>query len=1049
MKLTCFVCRLVPGLLLAIAPLLAACQATMSLEEAKQVTASFAGSSFVPPPRTINDITAILDQQKLADPEAAAKARALADQPLPKTTDPAILADFYFQRGMAAREIGRAKQEIDDLGKALEWAERAGGRSQTPYDEIVFELAAAEVSSGNFSDAITHLQKAIAMTPLDRRGALVKNYAMLVRLYASAGDFQTAQFNAGQLLALVAESRNWRNQLPEWIAFRQAQAADAQARLAEAQGRFAEAEAFYREAIGWLERDPVASKHTFLDNLTGQLARTLALQGRLLEAENEARKALLSILSKRGRYSTHTASVLGSLLAVILGQGRYAEAETLARARIDIYQKTGSSEESVQLAGTRNQLGSALVAQGRWQEALAERETIERGLRGDPENLRRYFGGNVSWALALLRIGQPDQALEILHVALERNQRLLGEKAQATAGVRGLMGMAYAVRGDKPRALKEFKEATSILLMRSPEAEEESASRPARDQRLNLILASYMSLLADIRGTSFEKEANIDAAAEAFRLADVARGRSVQRALDAGAARAAAKTPALADLVRRDQDAKKQISALFGVLASTLSAPTDQQNPKIIANLRGQIDTLRRAQRAIGEQIEKEFPAYAQLINPAPATLEQARAGLKPGEALISSYVSRERTFIWAIPKNGEVAFAAAPIGESALGEMVSTLRKALDPNVQILGDIPEFDLTTAHRLYAALLEPVAAGWQRAESLLVVPHGPLGHLPFAVLPTKPVTLAAESGALFSKYRAVPWLARTHGVTVLPSVASLGTLRALPPGDPKRRPFVGFGDPYFNPRQASRATREREPMEVASVATRGVPIKLRSSPKTETFDSSQLAMLPRLPETADEIRGIALAMNADLTKEVFIGAQANEKVVKTIDLFNYRVIAFATHGLVPGDLDGLTQPALALSSPEVAQVEGDGLLTMEEILSLRLNADWVVLSACNTASGNGTGSEAISGLGRAFFYAGARALLVSSWPVETNSARELTTELFRRQSVNPGLSRAKALQQTMNAMIDGPGFVDPKTKTVIFSYAHPIFWAPFALVGDGG
>jgi CHAT domain-containing protein len=127
----------------------------------------------------------------------------------------------------------------------------------------------------------------------------------------------------------------------------------------------------------------------------------------------------------------------------------------------------------------------------------------------------------------------------------------------------------------------------------------------------------------------------------------------------------------------------------------------------------------------------------------------------------------------------------------------------------------------------------------------------------------------------------------------------------------------------------------------------------------------------------------------------------------------------------------------------------GLLKMEDILTLRLNADWVVLSACNTAGGRGAGAEAISGLGRAFFYAGARALLVSNWPVETTSARALTTELFRRQAVNPSLSRAQALQQTLNALIDRGGYVDAQTKQTVFSYAHPIFWAPFSLVGDGG
>jgi CHAT domain-containing protein len=158
--------------------------------------------------------------------------------------------------------------------------------------------------------------------------------------------------------------------------------------------------------------------------------------------------------------------------------------------------------------------------------------------------------------------------------------------------------------------------------------------------------------------------------------------------------------------------------------------------------------------------------------------------------------------------------------------------------------------------------------------------------------------------------------------------------------------------------------------------------------------------------------------------------------------------FATHGLVPGDLDGLTQPALALSNPQVTgESDADGLLTMEEIFGLKLNADWVVLSACNTASGVGEGSEAVSGLGRAFFYAGARALLVSNWPVETVSAKLLTTELFRRQAADAKLARAEALRQAMLRVMDEESAIGDDGKP-LYSYAHPMFWAPFSLVGDG-
>ena len=190
------------------------------------------------------------------------------------------------------------------------------------------------------------------------------------------------------------------------------------------------------------------------------------------------------------------------------------------------------------------------------------------------------------------------------------------------------------------------------------------------------------------------------------------------------------------------------------------------------------------------------------------------------------------------------------------------------------------------------------------------------------------------------------------------------------------------------------------------------------------------------------------MDVDPNKALYLGKAANEQNVETINLTRFRIVAFATHGLVPGDLDGLTQPALALTAPQIAGVKGNGLLTMEKILALKLDADWVVLSACNTAAGAGAGAEAASGLGSAFFYAGTRALLVTNWSVHSASARELTTDLFRRHGEDPALSRAEALRQAMMALLDGPGFVDGAGHTV-FTYAQPLFWAPYSVIGDGG
>jgi CHAT domain-containing protein len=167
----------------------------------------------------------------------------------------------------------------------------------------------------------------------------------------------------------------------------------------------------------------------------------------------------------------------------------------------------------------------------------------------------------------------------------------------------------------------------------------------------------------------------------------------------------------------------------------------------------------------------------------------------------------------------------------------------------------------------------------------------------------------------------------------------------------------------------------------------------------------------------------------------------------MDLSNVRILAFATHGLMKGDLDGLNEPALALSSPKVVgDEEGDGLLSLSEIIGLKLNADLVILSACNTASADGSGAEAVSGLGRAFFYAGTKSLLVSHWPVHSGATTSFMAKIFENMAVDSSVGRSEAVRRARIQLIDEDEFVSGGKAA--FSYAHPLFWAPFALVGDG-
>jgi CHAT domain-containing protein len=174
-------------------------------------------------------------------------------------------------------------------------------------------------------------------------------------------------------------------------------------------------------------------------------------------------------------------------------------------------------------------------------------------------------------------------------------------------------------------------------------------------------------------------------------------------------------------------------------------------------------------------------------------------------------------------------------------------------------------------------------------------------------------------------------------------------------------------------------------------------------------------------------------------DIHLRADASETTVKRVPLADYRVVYFATHGLVAGDVEGLAEPSLALTLPAKPSADDDGLLTASEVAQLKLNADWVVLSACNTIAGDTPGAEALSGLARAFFYAGARALLVSHWAVDSSAATKLTTATFDIVKSNPKLGRAEGLRRAMLAYMNDA--FDPR-------HAYPAFWAPFVVVGEG-
>ena len=363
----------------------------------------------------------------------------------------------------------------------------------------------------------------------------------------------------------------------------------------------------------------------------------------------------------------------------------------------------------------------------------------------------------------------------------------------------------------------------------------------------------------------------------------------------------------------------------------------------------------------------------------------------------------------------------AAKVAAFRRGLDVDELTKSVDARKPEL-----FDLATAHEFYLALLGPVEALIKDKPQLLIVPLGPLTALPFHLLVTDKPAIAVpqmQSNDM-AGYRDAAWLVKRHAVTVLPSVANLNALRVLARKGQATKPMIGFGDPVFARDQSKVAARTRAYADYWHGAS---------------VDRARLAeALAPLPDSAEELKAVAAKVGAS-SSDIYLGRNATEANVKRLPLADYRVVYFATHGLVAGDVEGLGEPSLALTLPNQSSELDDGLLTASEVAQLNLDADWVVLSACNTAAGEKPGAEALSGLARAFFYAGARALLLSHWRIDSKAAARLATSTFDIMKSNQTIGRAEAVRRAMLAYLDD--------RSDIWN-AYPGFWGSFSLVGEG-
>jgi len=497
------------------------------------------------------------------------------------------------------------------------------------------------------------------------------------------------------------------------------------------------------------------------------------------------------------------------------------------------------------------------------------------------------------------------------------------------------------------------------------------------------------------------------------------------RAVAQVGARAAVGNGPLAEKIRTRQGIEDALDRQRRMLAKAIAASGD--TAAISAS------TVRLTNRLdqLDSEIRAEFPRYAEFASPRPLGYGALQDLLDQDEALVLFLSDRTATYVWAISKTG-TAWHRAPLSSRQLGQLVRRVRRDLDPTGPSRAAVPlsapsgpriaPFDADAAYQLYTDLLAPVMDTLAGASHVYVVKDGALASLPLSVLLTSPAPNEMDAKDL----RAADWLLNAFALTTLPAVSSLSSIRNTPPRAPRPPRFAGFGNPRF-------AAVSAPPLQAASRA-------INSFFDAGGTNLDAIRALAPLPGTARELRKIAGLFPANAVT-LSLGAKATEAAVKSTDLSGTSIISFATHGLITGDISGLAEPALAFTPPDTASDIDDGLLTASEASTLDLDADWVILSACNTAAGDGTpGAEGLSGLARAFLFAGARSILVSHWPVRDDVAATLTADTLRRLNENSALRRSQALQQAIQDVTQNGA--DP-------TLAHPSAWAPFVLVGDGG
>lgn len=983
--------------------------------------------------------------------EATLKSRSIAvnafgEQSTYAATSNNNLGVFYSQ-------LGRFQEAVDALTKAESVRRALLGSEDANSIATLFELAGAQRGLGD--------QKASE-----------ESFKSILAVYDAAGQLDQTLFRTLY-----------------WLGFYASQSADDEAateyyqrawQTAEAMGGFKTLEKAHL-AMVWAEyvdgedqlllyQEALTIRETELGPGHTKVADTLNAMGLSLYESDDRPAAQLMLLRalkirEQSLVPNHidTSETLRNLGLIAMENGQYEQSAAYSRRALKLAED-GGYEETQHASRILNNLALALQSQSKGPETI---EMFRRALALDEKLLGPDHSdtgialNNLARAIAEYSplLGYAE-ARELYDRAIELRERVLGPDHPDVAIALDELAVLQTRVFDYEGAQANFDRAVEIYL------------KSAQSDRLEALDYLFFASAAN------QLRLGPSHRAPAFETIQRGMGGAANRALSANAVRLSASDSKLSSLVREKQDKTAERRKLIS--GSYLAF--GEGNRQLGADLSKRAQLLQEELRSVETRLATEFPAYAQLTANPPLQWQEVVRLLKPGEAMVLLVPGHSRDTADDVP--GSV-YMVGWDGRSYVGDLeagpyirgaAAIFRCGIYPVGQVCDSMTNqaqsantrgamnlsggssqrsrtsFDFDLAYNLYARTLMPVEPYLKGVDHLILVTQSTeLSSLPFQMLLSKPYQPQVRDETAL---REAPWLIRNYAISTLPTVGALRSLRgAKNLTRQAKRPFLGVGDPIIGSRGAVECE-EPDNLLVASLdeIDSDGQIVLRSAGgstgdlypdghSNPIADVGQIRKFARLPETRCELQAVANSLGGG---ELLLGEAATEHSLKELqaadELGQYRVISFATHGLVAGEA-GSSEPALILTPPEIGTLEDDGLLTASEIAAFDLNADWVILSACNTAAGSGQDGESLSGLARGFFYAGAKSVLVSNWPVNTHAATRLTTATFAAMEHDPNLGRAMALRLAMLSVIDDSGST--------LRQLEPFYWAPFSIAGEGG